>query len=96
MGRIVGFPGSDVKRQQARSVRLRRPFLVAFFAVKDRAQTAPAPLARNHPLPVHPRRIVPHVLAVPAVQVGNPMALLVLMETDDLALHGGTGLQSAI
>jgi hypothetical protein len=40
---------------------------------------------RFNPRPVLPRRIVPHVLPVPALQIGNPIAAFVLMERNNLA-----------
>ena len=33
------------------------------------------------------RRLVPHVLLMPAGELGDPLALCVLVETDDGALH---------
>jgi len=30
---------------------------------------------------------VPHVLRVPALEIGDPMALLILVEADDTARH---------
>ena len=34
-----------------------------------------------------PRRVVPHVLVVPALQLGHPVPLTVLVETRDPPLH---------
>lgn len=48
--------------------------------------TRPA-LGRRDPLADLPGRIVSHVLAVPATELGHPVALDVLMESDDIPLH---------
>jgi hypothetical protein len=40
---------------------------------------------RSNPRSRLPGRIVPHVLGVAALQVGDPMSFLVLMEADDLS-----------
>jgi hypothetical protein len=37
----------------------------------------------RHPRPRLPRRIVPHVLRVAALELGNPMSFIILMEADD-------------
>src|SRR5580698_4515956 len=42
-------------------------------------------LPRRHPWTSLPRRIVPHVLRVAALEVGDPIADVVLMKSDDLA-----------
>jgi hypothetical protein len=34
-----------------------------------------------------PRRIVTHVLAVAAFEIGHPVLFVVLMESDDATLH---------
>lgn len=38
---------------------------------------------RDHPWPDLPRRIVSDVLGVPAVEIGDPVILIVLMEAND-------------
>ena len=43
---------------------------------------------RDHPWPLLPRRIVTHVLRMAALQVGDPIADVVLMEPDDAARNG--------
>jgi hypothetical protein len=61
--------------------------LFARFAVEDLAETAGAPLLRDHPWPADERRLMADVLPVPAGQVGDPVAMLILMETDDRLPH---------
>lgn len=41
----------------------------------------------QHPWSERPRRIVPDMTAVSAVQLGHPIAVFVLMKTDDDAFH---------
>ena len=61
----------------------------ATAAARQRLSHPPgAPFRRRHPLPHLPGRVVPHVLAVAALELGDPVSLLVLMEAGDPALHG--------
>jgi hypothetical protein len=60
---------------------------IACGAVQLYANKRPAGLFRRHPGPVLPRRIVPHVLTVSALEVRDPVMFEVLMKTDDLTLH---------
>ena len=46
----------------------------------------------QHPWPERPRRIVPHMTAVSAIQLGHPIAVFILMKTDDDAFHLGRSL----
>jgi len=43
-----------------------------------------------HPRPDLPRRIMPDVLGVPAFQVGHPVSVRILVESDDASGHGLT------
>ena len=43
----------------------------------------PASFRRQHPRPVLPRWVVPHVLTVTALEFSDPVALVVLMKADD-------------
>jgi hypothetical protein len=54
-------------------------------ALKFRADVGRAPFECHHPRTQLPRRIVPHVLAVPALQIRNPVPFIVLVESDDAA-----------
>jgi hypothetical protein len=57
-------------------------------AVQRRAQPRVSRLLLEHPRPLLPGRIMPHVLRMPALQIGHPMPLCVLMKSDDSLLHG--------
>ncbi len=46
-----------------------------------------APFRRQYPRSTCPRWIVPHVLSVPALQIRNPITVLVLMESNNPSLH---------
>lgn len=64
-----------------------REFGAALLAVQFRAD-APAPAFRgDHPRPVDPRRPVPHVLRMAALEIGNPIVSFVLMKADDASFH---------
>jgi hypothetical protein len=56
-------------------------------------ESAPA-LFRQDPGPEHPRWLVPHVPAMSAFQVRNPIGVFILMKTDDGSLHLGRGLRA--
>src|SRR3569623_3261361 len=60
---------------------------VAPPAVQDQAQVSAAPFLGAHPRPQLPRGPVPNMLAVAARQLGHPVALFVLVEAGDGALH---------
>src|SRR5690242_9456815 len=94
--RIVPGPlECDGIRPLARSVRpggsLTRFRLIAAHAVElDPDPRRPA-FRRGHPRAYLPRRIVPHVLRVPALELGHPVTVLVLMITDDRAAQLSLG-----
>lgn len=44
----------------------------------------PSSLIRRHPNPLRPRRIVPHMLLMPALQLGNPIFALIQMKPNNL------------
>ena len=46
-------------------------------------QEAATPLSSEHPRPLEPRRVVPHMLGVAAREIGDPITALVLVEADD-------------
>jgi len=56
-------------------------------AVQRGTQPAATALLRQDPRPHLPWRIVAHVLIVTALQFGDPVAGLVLMESGDAACH---------
>ena len=65
---------------------------LATDAVEFGPQHAVPALAGRHPRPVLERGPVPHVPAVAAVEVGNPVTRVVAMESGDRTVHGGTRL----
>ena len=65
--------------------------LLAEDALELRTEVRRAALRRGDPHADLPRRIVPHVLRVPALELGHPVAFLVLMVADDRAPHGSLG-----
>ena len=83
-----------------RCVELRRPAIraqpvgplhpIAAHAVELAAEHRRAPFLGRHPRPHRQRRPVTHVLTMAAVEIRNPVAMLVEMETRDRALHGLT------
>jgi hypothetical protein len=58
---------------------------LALHAVERRPDEPRPPLIRNHPRPHLPRRLVPHVLPVPALKLSDPMSFVVLIKPDDPA-----------
>jgi hypothetical protein len=41
----------------------------------------------RHPRPIDERRLMPYMLSMPAGEIGDPIALFILMKADDLLLH---------
>jgi hypothetical protein len=62
--------------------------LVAEAALEPRPDSLVAALRVEHPHLRKERRPVAHVLAVTASELGDPLALIVLVEADDRPLHG--------
>lgn len=68
------------------SIRVRF-FFIAKLAIQDGTnEFFPSP-SRDHPGPVHPRRIVANVLSVAAVQISHPVQSFILMKISDPAFH---------
>ena len=65
----------------------KRNFLCTFLARQLAAKVGRAALRSNHPRPVLPRRIVADMLGVAALEVGDPIAVLVLMKGNNSALR---------
>jgi hypothetical protein len=61
--------------------------LVALFTVKLIPDTFFAPLRVNYPWPILPRRIMPNMLCMGTLQVGNPIVKLVFMKSNYLPFH---------
>jgi len=64
--------------------------LFAFHAVEFMADELIAALFAYDPRPENPRRIVPDMSSVPAIQISHPITLLVLMEPGNLLFHSGS------
>ena len=60
----------------------------AFLAEQLDSQKSGPALGRQHPRTHLPRRIVPHVLPVPALEIGDPVPFLVGMKPDDFPGDG--------
>ena len=60
---------------------------VAQRAVSPRPEAFGARLGGQDPRPLLERRLVPHVLLMAAIELGDPCARAVLMEPDDDPLH---------
>ena len=59
--------------------------VAAFRAMKFAADVLAAAVFARDPLAALPRRIVPHVLRVPTLQAGDPVAAVILMKRDNFA-----------
>lgn len=57
-------------------------------ALQLATQVALPTLRRCHPRPDLPGRVVAHVLGVPALELGDPVLLLILNVAHDTSLHG--------
>ena len=62
--------------------------VVTVLTVQGIPETAAASLRRNDPGAIQPGWCVADVLLVPTCQVRHPILRLILMKTDELALHG--------
>lgn len=62
------------------------PF-AAFRAGEFGTDARRASFRRRHPWTALPRRIVTHVLRMAACEVGDPIAAVVLVKSDDLAIR---------
>jgi hypothetical protein len=60
---------------------------VTLLAVEDASERSFATVGRGGPRSVRPRRIMAHVLVVPALEFGHPMLGVVPMKSDDLPFH---------
>ena len=60
---------------------------ITVLAVERRAKCGASPRGGHDPWPVDPRRIVADVLLVPALELRDPVAFLVLVITGDAPVH---------
>ena len=63
---------------------------IAQSALKRCAETAHPPLGGGHPRVDLPWRLVPYMLRMPTLELGDPVMLGVFMEAGDPPLHGST------
>jgi hypothetical protein len=71
-----------------------RDWTVTENAVQGSTDEASSPIFRRHPRPNLPGRIVPHVLGMAALEFGNPMLLIILVESNDSPFHQPGSLRS--
>jgi hypothetical protein len=64
----------------------RRTF-IALLARQEGPEFLSAPLGGDDPWAVGPWWIVPHMLVVATLKLGNPMLLIVLVVADDWSVH---------
>ena len=64
---------------------------MAEHTIQLRAEVRVAPFRRGDPDPDLPRRIVSDMLRMPALELGHPVAFLVLMVADDRATQSSLG-----
>ena len=72
--------------QNRREKLLRRP---ASGTAQFLAHVLKPPLQRGHPVMTGMRRILTHVLLMPAIQFRHPIAVFIHMKANDLAQHPG-------
>ena len=65
----------------------RRTVFIATRTTQGCADELRAALGGQHPEPVLPGRIVANVTGVAAFEIGYPMLLVILVESDDSAFH---------
>jgi hypothetical protein len=86
--RATGEHGAALGTEAVREAgRLAALLLVAEAALERRAEPVLPALGLEDPVPREERRLVTHVLAMAAGELGDPVALLVLLVSDDRALH---------
>jgi hypothetical protein len=78
--------GTDHVREAGRLASRVRA-LLAEPAAERRAEALPPALGLEDPRMLVEGRLVPHVLLVAARELGDPVAVLVLVVADDRALH---------
>lgn len=61
--------------------------LFAFLTVQQRAEMALTPVIGQDPWTIKERWVMSNMLSMTTGQIGNPVAMLVLMITDDRLLH---------
>ena len=59
----------------------------AFLAIQRLPEKSCAAAFRHHPRPAKKWRLMPHMLAVPARKIGDPVPMFVLVKADDGLMH---------
>jgi hypothetical protein len=79
----------EVRQTRCLSTRVRRRkrLLLAEAALEQRAESSASTFGVGSPWSRLKRRLVTYVPLVPTSELGNPVAMLVLVVPDDLALH---------
>jgi hypothetical protein len=79
----------EVRKTRCLSTRVRRRkrLLLAEAALEQRAESFASTFGVGSPWSRLKRRLVTYVPLVPTSELGNPVAVLVLVVPDDLALH---------
>jgi hypothetical protein len=79
----------EVRKTRCLSTRVRRRkrLLLAEAALEQRAESFASTFGVGSPWSRLKRRLVTYVPLVPTSELGNPVAMLVLVVPDDLALH---------
>ena len=61
--------------------------VLAFLTVQHLSKMLVAARFRQHPRPARHRRLVTHMLSMAAGQIGNPIAIIILVIPNDRLLH---------
>jgi len=76
-----------VGQESDQKIRLTPRFLVTFFTIQCFPEMLPTPLLSRHPWPVGHWGLMPDMLSMAASQVGHPVALFVLVESNNRLIH---------
>ena len=66
---------------------MRRFFLFTFFTIERLSEMPSLAFCGEDPWPAHERRLMAHMLPMPTRQISHPIAVFVLMKTDDGLMH---------
>ena len=66
---------------------MRRFFLFTFFTIERLSEMPSLAFCGKDPWPAHERRLMAHMLPVPTRQISHPIAVFILMKTDDGLMH---------
>jgi len=80
----------SVSHESDQKIPLTRRFFT-LFTIQRLAQMLPAAIFSEHPWTIAHRRLVADMLSMTAGQIGHPIALFVLVVSNDRLLHGDKG-----